>query len=134
MHEARFLIVVVVASLAASLTDWLFMGVLFHDRYQSAPEIWRASTGANEPRLILYSQVIGVISCGALTCLCAWFHLSSAPQGLTAALLVWLAGPAVVLAQMVLWIKMHPLVGLSHAFGWLARFAITALLAVWLLK
>jgi len=134
MLEVRFLIVVVAASIVTSLTDWLFMGVLFHDRYKEAPEIWRASVGANEPRLIVFSQVIGAISCAALAYLCAWLHLSTISQGLIASVLVWLSGPAVVLAQMVIWTKMHPFVGLSHSLGWLSRFVITTLLAVWLLK
>jgi hypothetical protein len=28
---------------------------------------------------------------------------------------------------------MHPLLGLSHSLGWLARFVVTALVAAWLI-
>jgi hypothetical protein len=42
---------VVVALIACSLSDWLFMGVLFHDKYNEHPEIWRGSiTQGGEPR------------------------------------------------------------------------------------
>ncbi len=31
---------VFVAGTIATFTDWYFMGVLFHDRYQAYPETW----------------------------------------------------------------------------------------------
>jgi len=49
------------------------------------------------------------------------------------AAIVWLAGPVVVIAQMVLWTKLHPLIGASQSLGWLVRFIVTGLLGVWLL-
>ncbi len=55
------------------------------------------------------------------------------PGSLGAAVIVWLAGPVVVLAQMVLWTKLHPLIGASQSLGWLIRFIVTGLLAAWLL-
>jgi hypothetical protein len=45
----------------------------------------------------------------------------------------WLAGAAPVTVQNVLWMKLHPAIGASHAAGWLVRCVVTALLAVWLL-
>ena len=35
------ILAIVLGFFAASLSDWLFMGVLFHDRYHSFPEVWR---------------------------------------------------------------------------------------------
>jgi hypothetical protein len=133
MVWGKFILVVVIASLVTSFTDWLFMGVLFHDKYLATPEIWRSAGATGEPRLIVYSQLIGVISCAAFTFLCMRGGLLTIPKSLGAAGLVWLAGPVVVLAQMVIWTKLHPLIGVSQSLGWLARFAITGLLAVWLL-
>jgi hypothetical protein len=127
----RFIAVVVIASLLASFSDWLFMGVLFHDRYNASPEIWRATGGRGNRAAILYSQVIGVVSCAAFSFLCLQVQALSIAAALACALLVWLAGPAVVLAQMVIWTKLHPLIGVSQSIGWLARFAITGLLAAW---
>jgi hypothetical protein len=129
----KFILVVAVASVVTSFTDWLFMGILFHDKYLATPEIWRSTGGASEPRLIIYSQLIGVISCAAFTFLCLRANLLTIPNSLGAATLTWLAGPVVVLAQMVFWTKLHPLIGISQSLGWLARFVITGLLAVWLL-
>lgn len=134
MDWIRFLIVVAAASVATSFTDWLFMGVLFHDRYKAAPELWRSDAAASEPRYILISQLVAVISCAAFTGLCVLVSFTALPQALGVAVLVWLAGPVVVLAQFVLWTRLHPLIGLSHALGWLTRFLITALLVAWLLS
>ena len=48
--------------------------------------------------------------------------------------LAWLAAPAPVIGMNVIWMKFHPLTGVSHALGWLARFLVTALVAYWLLR
>jgi hypothetical protein len=121
-------LVVAIASVLASFTDWLFMGVLFHDRYLAAPEMWRFQGGSGQPRLIVYSQLVGVLSCGSFAYLCIQLHALTLSASLTAAVIVWLAGPVVVIAQMVMWTKLHPLVGASQAVGWLVRFIVTGVL------
>ena len=133
MSWNRFVLVVVIASVVTSFSDWLFMGVLFHDKYNAAPEIWRSSAGKNERRLIVYSQLAGVLSCAAFVYLCTQTNALTIPRNLGAAVAVWLAGPVVVITQMVLWTKLHPLIGASQSLGWLVRFIVTGLLAVWLL-
>jgi hypothetical protein len=133
MHWSRFILVVVIASVVTSFSDWLFMGVLFHDKYKAAPEIWRSSAGSNERRLIVHSQLVGVLSCAAFVYLCTQTNALTIPRILGAAVIVWLAGPVVVIAQTVLWTKLHPLIGASQSLGWLARFFVTGLLAVWLM-
>jgi hypothetical protein len=129
----RFWAVVAGGSVLASLTDWLFMGVLFHPKYLHAPEIWRQHPQLSGTRRIVYSQILGVVSCIAFVWLCLALGALTVPSALLAAVLVWLAGVVVVLGQMVMWVKLHPLVGLSHALGWLMRLVITALLVAWLL-
>ena len=37
MNWTRFLLAVVLSGLAATFTDWLFMGVLFHKKYIATP-------------------------------------------------------------------------------------------------
>ena len=133
MSWSRFILVVVIASVVTSFSDWLFMGVLFHDKYNAAPEIWRSSAESNERRLIVYSQLVGVLSCAAFVYLCTQTNALTIPRSLGAAVAVWLAGPVVVITQMVLWTKLHPLIGASQSLGWLVRFIVTGLLAVWLL-
>jgi len=45
MNLGRFVLVVLIASVVTSFSDWLFMGILFHDKYKAAPEIWRSFSG-----------------------------------------------------------------------------------------
>jgi len=133
MNWGRFGLIVLLASVVTSFSDWLFMGVLFHKKYLASPEIWRSSAGANEPRFIVYSQLMGILSCAAFTYLCVKASTLTIGASLTTATLVWLAGPVVVLAHMVIWTKLHPLIGVSQSLGWLVRFIVTALIAVWLM-
>lgn len=129
----RFWTVVAGGSLIAAFTDWLFMGVLFREKYLHAPEIWRQHPQLSGARRIAYSQAIGVITCAAYAYLCLILDALSLRSALTVAVLVWLAGVVVILGQMVMSVKLHPLIGLSHALGWLTRLVITGLLAAWLL-
>jgi hypothetical protein len=129
----RFWTVVAVASVIASFTDWLFMGVLFHEKYLQAPEIWRQHPQLSGARRIAYSQILGVVTCAAYLYLCLALDTLTVPSALLVALLVWLAGVVVILGQMVMWMKLHPLIGLSHALGWLIRLVITGLLAAWIM-
>jgi hypothetical protein len=134
MNWTRFLLAVVVSGLGASITDWLFMGVLFHDKYLETPETWRAKSGQPEVTSIVASTVIGFVSCAAFLYLCYWTGaLSVHRASLRMAVLAWLVAPLPLILTNVLWIKMHPLLGLSHSLGWLVRFVITALVAGWLL-
>lgn len=134
MNWTRFLLAVVVSGLGASVTDWLFMGVLFHKKYLETPEIWRAKPGQPEMTNIVASTVIGFVSCAAFIYLCYWTGaLSVRHASLRMAVLVWLAAPLPLILTNALWIKMHPLLGLSHSLGWLARFVVTALVAAWVM-
>ena len=134
MNWTRFLLAVVVSGLGASITDWLFMGVLFHNKYLETPEVWRAKPGQSEVTNIVASAAIGLVSCAAFIYLCYWTGaLSVHNASLRMAVLVWLVAPLPLILTNVLWIKIHPLLGLSHSLGWLARFVVTALIAGWLL-
>lgn len=130
MQGTRFLLAVIASGAAASLTDWFFMGVLFHGKYLATPEIWRLKPGESETRSILASTVLGVLSCAALILLCSWTGaLTTVSGSLQVAILAWLAAPLPVVGMNIIWTKMHPLTGVAHMLGWLARFAITAFFA-----
>ncbi len=134
MLWTKFLLAVVVSGVAASFTDWLFMGVLFHKKYLESPELWRLKTGESETSKIVASSIIGLAGCAAFTYLCLWTGALTVPRAeLRMAAIVWLAAPVPVILSNVIWTKMHPLIGFSHALGWLARLVITGLVAVWLL-
>jgi hypothetical protein len=132
MSIARLAIVVVLASLIASVTDWLFMGAIFHDRYLIYPEVWRGSL--DEGAKIAWSQLIAILSCLGFALLAGMLRLRSMGALLAAALLVWLAVAVPMLVQDGIWMKLDSWVLGAHALGWLARFLITALLCAWLLR
>lgn len=135
MSWTRFLLAVVIAGLATSVSDWLFMGVLFHKKYLATPEIWRVKAGQDDTRNIVLSSVLGVLSCAAFLYLCVWAGaLSSRRATLQLALLVWIAAAVPVILSNIVWIKMHPLLGVSHSLGWLARFVISGANGIWLLR
>ena len=71
----------------ASLADWLFAGVLFHDRYQTHPEVWRIN-GAN-PRALIYSQLMTIPTVIGMEILLVWTGSTEMLHALHVALLVW---------------------------------------------
>jgi hypothetical protein len=95
--------------------------VLFHNKYLETPETWRAKPGQPEMTNIVASTVIGFVSCAAFIYLCYWTGaLSVRHASLRMAVLAWLAAPLPLILTNALWIKMHPLLALSHSLGWLA--------------
>jgi hypothetical protein len=131
--RARFVLAVLASGLVTSFTDWLFMGVLFHRRYLETPEVWRNQSGPRETRSIVFSSLAGTLGCAAFIFLCMWTGALTVRSELHLAELVWIAGPLPILFSNIVWIRMHPLLGVSHALGWLARFVASGLIAGWLL-
>jgi hypothetical protein len=131
MQWGRFALVVVVSGVVASMTDWLFMGVLFHDKYLQTPEVWRS--GQSETMKILWSEVIGLASCAGFAAVLAMTGRATLGSSLPLAALVWIAGPLPLLGMNVLWMKFDPAIASAHAGGWLARLLITAGVSAWLL-
>jgi len=120
------LAVIILASVLASFTDWLFMDALVHRFYASAPGLWRARGGGAR---IVVSQLIGTAATAALVVLCLW----SPGRAVSVAAVAWVAGPLPVTLQNLQWMRLHPVIAASHATGWLVRFMITGLLSAWLL-
>ncbi len=114
-------------------TDWLFMGLLFHGKYLETPEIWRNKPGQSETRRILASSLLGVVSCAAFIYLCRWTGALTPRSELHMAEVAWIVGPVPIIFSNIVWIKMNPLLGVSHSLGWLARFAISGLIGGWVL-
>jgi len=135
MNWTRFLLAVVLSGIAASFTDWLFMGMLFHKKYLAYPEIWRLKPGESEARGIVLSSLLGVLSCAVFLYFCLFAGtLSSHGATLRTALLISLAAPIPIIFSNIVWIKMHPLLGVSHSLGWTARFIVTGIIGNWLLR
>ena len=134
MNWARFLLAVVLSGFATTLTDWLFMGVLFHKKYLATPGIWRIKPGQSDTRSIVLSSLLGVLSCAVFLYLCVWAGTPFVYRAtLHMAFFVWVAAAVPIIFSNIVWIKMDPLLGVSHSLGWLARFVVTGMIGNWLL-
>lgn len=113
---------IIVAGTLGSVTDWLFMGVLFHGAYNRWPEIWRPGIRDGKDRMaIIWSSLLGYVTTAGVVGLCVMARITSPAGGLLVALIVWAAGPLIVIAINGLFIKMDPKIVFSHAAGYLAR-------------
>jgi hypothetical protein len=134
MDWGRFGLAVLVAGLASSMTDWLFAGSLFHDKYNAYPEVWRYPAGSGENKAVVTSMAVGFFACAALLLLMIGLGVHGWSRTFLLAGLVWAAAPLPLLITNALFIKLHPLVMVSNALGWLARLGITAAAAVLILR
>ena len=119
---------VLVAGTFGSLTDWLFMGVLFHARYNTYPEIWWPEIRAGRDRRgIIWASVLGYVSTAAIVVICALTGTTSMVRALMIAALAWIAGPFLVLVVNGMFIKIDPRITFAHCVGYLARFLLAGL-------
>ncbi len=125
------LVAIFAAGTLSTFTDWLFMGVLFHDRYQKYPEVWwpglREKTADN--RAIILSSIVGYLTSAAVVLLCMFIGANDIFPALCVAFLAWVAGPLVMQITNGFWIKSDPAITAAHAAGYLARFLIAGLAA-----
>ncbi len=116
---------ILVGGLVAILSDWLFMGVLFHDAYNSYPEIWWPQVRDGETRgAVVWSSILGFVITAGVVALCAVAGAASLWSGLGVGLLAFIAGPFPILLINAQFIKMDVWVLLSHNLGYLARMLI----------
>jgi len=119
------------AFVAASLVDWLFMGVLFHDRYKVFPEVWRDAR--DERRRIILAQGSSAMTAIGFVLLAGRLHMLQVESALVLAAAIWFIGPLPLLLGNHLFIKLDPLVTISHAAGWLVKLLLIGVIAAALL-
>jgi hypothetical protein len=136
MNLSRLMLAILLSGFLASFTDWFFGGFLFHKQYMTHPEIWRNAPGdkAGENRAILWSVILGFLTCAAFIFACLIFHIRGYFAPIHLALFVWLIAPVPLLITNALFIKMHPLNVFSNSLGWLAKLFLAALAVGWLLS
>jgi len=115
-------VAVAVAGTASTFTDWLFMGVLFHDAYDRYPEVWREGVRGGKSRgAIVWASVLGYVMTAAVVALCCVAHVLGVGGGLVVGALAWLAGPPVVIVVNNLFVKIDPKITFAHCAGYAAR-------------
>lgn len=121
---------VLIAGTLGSLTDWLFMGVLFHAHYNRHPEIWWPEIRAGKDRTgIIWASALGYLSTAAIVGACAITHVHGVSVALLIAALAWLAGPFLVVVVNGMFIKIDSHITFAHCVGYLARFLLAGLAA-----
>ena len=124
MNIGRFALGVVAAVFLSSLTDWLFMGVLFHDKYLTYPEVWWPMGATGEARTNVVASVVNTRTVGGLMALCYDFGALSYGSALLLGFGVWIVGPPPLLVVNALYIKFHPLTVVAHSLGRLAKLVV----------
>ena len=123
------------AGTVGSLTDWLFMGLLFHDAYNAYPEVWRPGIREGSERgAIIWSSILGYATSGGIVALCVIANAHGIAAGLRIALVAWVAGPLVILVVNGFFIKIDPRITAAHSLGWLARMALAGAATGWVLR
>ena len=117
----RFWAATIAGLVLANLIDWLFAGVLFHDGYNAPPEVWRVN-GAN-PSALIGAQALTIPTVVGLIAVMIWSGQVSLSGSLILAVFVWAIAAAPPIIANALFIKIDPLVTLSHTVGWLAKLA-----------
>jgi intracellular septation protein A len=131
----RLVAAVAVSGTLATFTDWLFMGVLFHQRYNRHPEVWRPEfREKGDRKAIVYSTVLAYLTSAAIVALCWAAQSHGFAEALILSILAWIAGPLVVLVSNGFWIKIDPRVTFAHTLGWLARFVLAGIAAGFVLR
>lgn len=133
MHTSRFLLTLVAAGVGTSITDWLFFGVLFHDKTLVYPEVWRPRSGG-EGSKIGWSTLVTLFTCAMFIHACDHFDLNTLHYKFAFAMAIWLIACLPMLVTDAIWIKLHPLVTVAYALGWLAKLLVLAGTTQWLLR
>jgi len=116
---------ILAAGILGTFTDWLFMGVLFHNAYNTYPEIWRPGIrDGKDKAAILWAGALGFVMSAGVIALCALVGVGCIWSGLGVALLVWLAGPLIVIVVNALFVKLDSKITFAHCLGYLARMLI----------
>jgi hypothetical protein len=135
MTTTHVVMACVVACISASFTDWLFFGVLFHERYKAFPEVWRRAPGAGgEGKDVGVSIVIGFLTPLCFVLLCRAVGLSGVREVRLLVLAPWGATALPLLATNYIFMKIHPLVLVSHSLGWLAKLAVSGAAVIGLMR
>jgi len=115
----------IAGGILGSMADWLFAGILFHERYQRHPEVWRS--GTSETLKIDVSQALCLLTSFGFVLLAAMLGPLDLIRALKLAALIWLIVPLPLLVTNSMFIKIDPLVTASHAACWLAKLLLIAL-------
>jgi hypothetical protein len=113
----------ILGAILGSLADWLFAGVLFHNRYHTYPEVWRHG---NQRQRIMLAQATVLLSAVGFVLLAVRLGQLDHVGAAKLAAMIWLIGPLPLLLGNHFFIRLDPLVTFSHSAGWLIKLLLIA--------
>jgi len=116
-----------------SLTDWLFAGDWLKAFYNKHPEVWRFVAGKGEGVAIAWSSPMPFLTCAVFACLYSKLGLHTTSGALKLAAALWVMIPLPLIVTNALFIKLHPVVTVSHTAGWLVKLIVAGVVAAWFL-
>ena len=126
--SGMIVLAVLVAGIVSTFTDWLFMGVLFHDRYMEYPEVWRDGVrDGNDRTAVIYSCALDFVAAAAIVGLCVLANINTLWPAIGVALLAWVAGPLVITITNGIFMKLDSAIVGTHSLGYLVRFLVAAI-------
>ena len=126
INWGRACLAIIAAAVAGSITDWFFFGFLWHSKYLVYPEVWKKYE-SGEGKQIAMASLAGLVSSAAFIFLCYGLYAESLHGVLKLAVAVWLVAAIPIIANEHIFMKLHPLLFVSHTLGYLARFTLAAL-------
>ena len=125
--SGMLVLAILVAGIAATFTDWLFMGVLFHDRYMRHPEVWREGiVGGKDRTAVIYSCALDFVAAAAIVGLCVLSGIHTLWPAVGVAIFAWIGGPLVIMITNGFFMKLDWAVIGAHCAGYLVRFLLAA--------
>ncbi len=125
--SGMIVLAVLVAGIVSTFTDWLFMGVLFHDRYMKYPEVWREGiVGGKDRTAVIYSCALDFVAAAGIVALCVLANIDTFWSAIGAAIFAWVAGPLVLMITNGFFMKLDWAVVGAHSLGYLVRFLVAA--------
>jgi hypothetical protein len=121
VNWTRLVAIIVCTGVVSSLTDWCFAGDWIHRRY-TYPEIWRQGEG----RAIALTSPLPFVTCGVFAFVVARLGLHSVSGALKLAVAVWVIGPLPLILTNAAFMKLHRVLVVSYAIGWLTKLMIVA--------
>ncbi len=127
MTWTRAGLAILAAAIATSLADWLFFGVLFHEKYKAFPEVWRRPEGGQgEGRAVAVAAAVSLLTPVSFVALSVWSGQTQGAHAFVLAAGVWLMVALPLLLMNHLFIKTHVLVTVAHSLGWLVKLLLCA--------
>jgi hypothetical protein len=127
MPVVQILEATLLGMLIGTFTDWYFGGVLFHSKYQTEPQIWRAYVNpAAENQRVAWAVATSILTFGGFALLYTTLGLHAWSSAIGLGVLIWIISALPLLLTQALFIRLHPATTFAHSAGWLVKLLVAA--------